>query len=66
MLKPRLTLMTGFRPIIHARQGRMLSSRNPLDGPAFDTLEDAITFTISLPVQGCLELLFIELNCHVG
>ena len=26
----------------------MLGSRNPLDGPVFDTLQDAITFTIGM------------------
>jgi hypothetical protein len=66
MMKKQLRFMTGFRSVISARHGLRLGSRNTLDGPAFDTLEDAITFTISLPVQGCLELLFIELNCHVG
>ncbi len=40
--------MTGFRPVISARQGRMLGSRNPLDGPVFNTLPDAITFTIGV------------------
>jgi len=44
MMKPQLKFMTGFRPVIHARQGRMLGSRNPLDGPVFDKLQDAITF----------------------
>ena len=40
--------MTGFRPVIHARQGRMLGSRNPLDGPVFDRLEDAIDYSIGV------------------
>lgn len=40
--------MTGFRPMISARQGRMLGSRHPLDGPVFETLQDAITFTIGV------------------
>jgi hypothetical protein len=40
--------MTGFRPVISARKGRMLGSRNPLDGPVFDTLQDAITFTMGV------------------
>ena len=47
-MKLQLTFMTGFRPIISARQERMLGSRNPLDGPTFDTLQDAITFTIGI------------------
>jgi hypothetical protein len=47
MMKKQLTFMTGVRPVIHARQGRMLGSRNPLDGPVFDTLQDVITFTIA-------------------
>ena len=48
MPKPQLTFRTGFRPVIHARQGRILGSRNPLDGPVFDRLEDAIIFTIGV------------------
>jgi hypothetical protein len=37
--------MTGFCPVIHARQGRMLGSRNPLDGPVFDRLQDTIAYS---------------------
>jgi hypothetical protein len=48
MMKPQLTFMTGFRPVIHARQGRMLGSRNPLDGPVFDQLQDAIDYCIGV------------------
>ena len=33
--------VTGFRPVVRAREGRMLGIRQPLDGPVFDTLEDA-------------------------
>ncbi|HEX6532493.1 MAG TPA: hypothetical protein VF019_07705 [Nitrospira sp.] len=33
--------ISGFRPAVYARQGRMLGIRQPLDGPVFDTLEDA-------------------------
>ena len=40
--------MTGFHPVIHAREGGMLGIRNPLDGPVFDTMEDAIVFTIGV------------------
>ena len=47
-MKPQLTFMTGFLPVIHARQGRMLGSRNPLDGPVFDRLEDAIDYCIGV------------------
>ena len=48
MNKHQLKFMTGFRPVIHARQGRMLGSRNPLDGPVFDRLEDAIDYSIGV------------------
>jgi hypothetical protein len=34
-------LITGYRPIVHAREGRMLGIRQPLDGPIFQKLEDA-------------------------
>ena len=32
---------TGYRPIVRAREGRMLGIRQPLDGPVFETLEHA-------------------------
>ena len=33
--------MHGYRPVVRAREGRMLGIRQPLDGPIFDTKEDA-------------------------
>jgi hypothetical protein len=33
--------VTGFRPIVQARQGLMLGIRQPLDGPVFLRIEDA-------------------------
>lgn len=48
MSRPHLTFMNGFSPLIHAREGRMLGIRNPLDGPVFDTVEDAMVFTIGV------------------
>jgi hypothetical protein len=48
MMRKQLRFMTGFRPVISARQGRMLGRRNPLDGPVFDTLQDAIAFSIGV------------------
>jgi hypothetical protein len=33
--------VTGYRPVVRAREGRMLGIRQPLDGPVFDILEDA-------------------------
>jgi hypothetical protein len=33
--------MTGYRPVVHARQGLMLGILAPLDGPVFEKLEDA-------------------------
>jgi len=47
-MKPQLTFMTGFRPVIHARKGHMLGSRNPLDGPVFDWPQDAIDVFIGV------------------
>ena len=40
--------MKGFHPVITARQGRMLGSRNPLDGPVFDKLQDAVVYSIGV------------------
>ena len=38
--------MVGYRPAVHARQGRMLGIRQPLDGPIFEKLEDARNWCI--------------------
>ena len=39
-------LVTGYRPVVHAREGRMLGIRQPLDGPVFEKLEDARNWCI--------------------
>ena len=31
--------ITGYRPAVYAREGRMLGIRQPLDGPVFEKLE---------------------------
>ena len=36
----------GFKTIVRARQGLMLGIRQPLDGPIFETLEDARNWCI--------------------
>lgn len=33
--------IVGYRPAVYAREGRMLGIRQPLDGPVFDTVEEA-------------------------
>ena len=33
--------ITGYRPAVYAREGRMLAIRQPLDGPIFEKLEHA-------------------------
>ena len=33
--------MSGYRPVVRAREGRMLGIRQPLDGPIFEKLEHA-------------------------
>ena len=38
---PFQKLITGYRPVVHAREGRMLGIRQPLDGPIFQKREDA-------------------------
>ena len=38
--------VVGFRPVVRAREGRMLGMRQPLDGPIFETLEDARNWCI--------------------
>jgi hypothetical protein len=44
--KPVQKLITGYRPVVHAREGRMLGIRQPLDGPIFVKLEDARNWCI--------------------
>ena len=34
-------LIVGYRPVVRAREGRMLGIRQPLDGPVFEKLEHA-------------------------
>ncbi len=48
MAKPQLTVVTGFHPVITARQGQMLGRRNPLDGPVFGKLQDAVVYSIGV------------------
>ena len=31
--RPAQKLVTGYRPVVHAREGQMLGIRQPLDGP---------------------------------
>jgi hypothetical protein len=38
--------MVGYRPVVYAREGRMLGIRQPLDGPVFEKLEDARNWCI--------------------
>lgn len=38
--------MNGFRPVIQAREVLMLGSRNPLDGPVFETREEAVHWCV--------------------
>jgi hypothetical protein len=39
-------LLTGYRPVVRAREGLMLGIRQPLDGPVFEKLEDARNWCI--------------------
>ena len=38
--------IVGFRPVVRAREGRMLGIRQPLDGPVFEKLNDAENWCI--------------------
>jgi hypothetical protein len=40
-MKLHQKLVVGFRPAVYARQGLMLGTRQPLDGPVFENLVDA-------------------------
>ena len=37
----RQNFVTGYKPVVLARVGRMLGIRQPLDGPVFEQLEHA-------------------------
>jgi len=51
--KPVQKLITGYRPVVHAREGRMLGMRQPMDGPIFETLEDARNWCIHAIISHC-------------
>lgn len=51
MRKTTTTLVTGYRPIIRAREGFMLGIRQPLDGPVFQAREDAENWCIDAMVN---------------
>lgn len=40
--------LKGYAPAVRARKGLMLGIRNPLDGPVFEKLEDATTWSMSV------------------
>ena len=42
--KGNYKFVRGYRPVVRAREGRMLGIRQPLAGPVFDTFEDAENF----------------------
>jgi hypothetical protein len=39
-------LLTGYRPVVRARQGLMLGIRQPMDGPVFDKFDNARNWSI--------------------
>jgi hypothetical protein len=39
-------LVSGYRPVVRAREGLMLGIRQPLDGPIFDSKQDAENWCI--------------------
>ena len=44
--KGKQKFMMGFRPVVRAREGRMLGIRQPLGGPIFETVRDAENWCI--------------------
>jgi hypothetical protein len=44
--KSTTKFVRGYRPVVRAREGRMLGIRQPLDGPVFETLENARNWCI--------------------
>jgi hypothetical protein len=42
----RQQYLVGYRPVVHARVGRMLGIRQPLDGPIFESAHDAENWCI--------------------
>jgi hypothetical protein len=42
MIRPRAKrqkYLTGYRPVVYAREGLMFGMRQPMDGPVFETIE---------------------------
>jgi hypothetical protein len=48
---PPQRFIKGFRPVIHAREGRMLGIRQPHDGPVFHMLQEAIAYCMNVMVS---------------
>jgi hypothetical protein len=48
---PPMKRLTGYRPVLHAREGFMLGIRNPLDGPVFQTYQDALGWCMDVMVS---------------
>jgi len=44
-------LLTGYRPVVYARQGPMFGMRQPMDGPVFQKLEDAEEWCIDIMIE---------------
>src|SRR4029453_931537 len=44
-------LITGYRPVVRAREGRMLGMRQPMDGPIFEKLEEAQNWAIHAMIR---------------
>lgn len=44
-------LITGYRPVVYARQGLMFGMRQPMDGPVFEKLEHAEEWCIDVMIE---------------
>ena len=48
---PRQEFVTGYRPVVRAREGRMFGIRHPLDGPIFQTAQDAEYWCVAVMIS---------------
>jgi hypothetical protein len=64
-MKLHQKLISGFRQAVYAREGRMLGIRQPLDGPVFQKLQDAVHWCIHAMVSHYDRRLGMSVASHI-
>jgi len=50
-LKHRYKFMEGYAPVLQAREGRLFFARSPVDGPIFETRQEAQDWCIHVIIE---------------